>query len=117
MKKTATADSSNANGPQFLHQGRNQIMLDAFKTLRGGKTAQNQTEALDQLSATAREERSAISAMLTALTTRSAKLTPLSKSLEQMTDNAATVTTRLDEISRRLTTLDDRTKQLEEVDK
>src|SRR5439155_2332862 len=67
--------------------------------------------------ATAREERSAISAMLTALTTRSAKLTPLSKSLEQVTDRATSVTTRLDEIAKRLEALDEHTKQLEEVDK
>src|SRR5256885_3332432 len=94
-------------------------MLDAFKNMTGGKgkLVQQQSDELEQLIATAREERSAISAMLTALTTRSAKLTPLSKSLEQMTDKAATVTTKLDEISKRLTTLDDRTRELEEVDK
>ena len=53
-------------------------MLDAFKSIGGkNKLAQQQTDELEMLIATAREERSAISAMLTALTTRSAKLTPL----------------------------------------
>ena len=66
-------------------------MLDAFKNITGGKgkLVQKQTDELELLIATAREERSAISAMLTALTTRSAKLTPLGKSLEQVTEKAA----------------------------
>ena len=69
-------------------------MLDAFKNITGGKgkLVQQQTTELETLIATAREERSALSAMLTSLTTRSAKLTPLSKSLEQVTDRATAVT-------------------------
>jgi hypothetical protein len=47
-------------------------MLEAFKSLASGKAAHKQADELEQLIATAREERSAISAMLTALTTRSA---------------------------------------------
>ena len=55
-------------------------MLDAFKSIGGkGKAVQQQTEELQLLITTAREERSAISAMLNSLTTRGAKLTPLSK--------------------------------------
>src|SRR5436190_1710460 len=95
-------------------------MLDAFKQMAGGgkgKLAQQQTDELEMLIATAREERSAISAMLTALTTRSAKLMPLSKSLEHVSEKAAAVTTRLDDIGKRLGALHDRTKELEEIDK
>ena len=94
-------------------------MLEAFKNMTGGKgkLVQKQSDELELLIATAREERSAISAMLTALTTRSAKLTPLSKSLEQVTERATSVTARLDEIAKRLTALDDHTRQLEELDK
>src|SRR3954454_12131585 len=95
-------------------------MLDAFKQMAGGgkgKLAQQQTLELEMLIATAREERSAISAMLTALTTRSAKLTPLGKSLEQVSEKASGVTARLDEIGKRLATLDDRTRELEDIDK
>src|SRR6185436_146674 len=79
--------------------------------------AQQQNDELEMLIATAREERSALSAMLTALTTRSAKLTPLGKSLEQVSEKATGITTRLDEIAKRLATLDDRTKELTEIDK
>ena len=81
-----------------------------------GKLAQQQTDELEMLIATAREERSAISAMLTALTTRSAKLTPLGKSLEQVSEKASGVTAKLDEIAERLAALDDRTKELESID-
>ena len=94
-------------------------MLDAFKTMTGGKgkLVQEQSDELGMLITTAREERSALSAMLTALTARSAKLAPLGKTLEQVSEKATTVTTRLDEIGNRLTALDDRTKQLEEVER
>jgi CBS domain-containing protein len=94
-------------------------MLDAFKSMTGGKSklVQKQTDELELLISTAREERSAISAMLTALTTRSAKLAPLGKTLDQVSEKAAGVTSRLEEITKRLTTLDDRTKELSELDK
>ncbi len=71
-------------------------MLDALKNMTGakGKLVQQQTSELETLIATAREERAAISAMLTALTTRSAKLVPLGKSLEQVTDKASAATAR-----------------------
>ena len=95
-------------------------MLDALKNMTGGgkgKAVRQQTDELELLIATARAERSAISAMLTALTTRSAKLTPISKTLEQVTEKATGVTTRLDEIAKRLTTLDDRAKELEKIEK
>ena len=90
-------------------------MLDAFKNIAGGKgkLVQKQSDELELLIATAREERSAISTMLTALTTRGAKLTPLSKTLEQVADSATSVGERLDDITRRLATLDDRATVLE----
>lgn len=94
-------------------------MLDAFKNITGGRSrlVQKQTEELELLIASAREERGAISAMLTALTTRSAKLAPLGKSLEQVADKATSVTSRIEEIAKRLSALDDRSKELEEVER
>ena len=58
-------------------------MLDAFRTWTNGKEklAQQQTD-LETLIANAREERSALSAMLTYLTARSVELVPIGKSLE-----------------------------------
>src|SRR3989442_2697741 len=97
----------------------NFVMLDAFKNITSnkGKLVQKQTDELELLIASAREERGALSTMLTALTTRSAKLMPLSKSLEQVDEKAMSVSTRLDEIASRLNALDDRTHEIEEVDK
>ena len=68
-------------------------MLEALKNMTGGKGKQSSSRPTSSscLLPRAREERSAISAMLTSFTTRSAKLTPLSKSLEQMTEKATTV--------------------------
>jgi hypothetical protein len=93
-------------------------MFNAFKNMSGskGKTIDKQASELELLIASAREERSAISAMLTALTTRSAKLTPLTQSMEQAVQLATTVTSRLDGIAGRLDQLDDRTKDLEGLD-
>src|SRR5438132_12684397 len=93
-------------------------MLDAFKSLTGGnKLVQQQTTELETLIATAREERSAISAMLTALTTRSQKLAPLSKSLEQVSEKAASLETQIAETAKRLGAIDDRTRELDAIDR
>src|SRR5215475_2990245 len=92
-------------------------MLEALKTITGGKSTQKQAEELERLIATAREERSALGEMLNSLQTRSAKLVPMSKSLEQMTEKATAATARLDDIAKRLMSLDERTKELEDIDK
>src|SRR6185436_6690555 len=95
-------------------------MADAIKNMFGGsnkgKAVEKQTTELELLIATAREERSAISAMLTALTTRSAKLTPLTHSMEQAVQMASTVASRLDGIAERLDSLDERTRDIESLD-
>ena len=87
-------------------------MLDAFKNMSGnrGKAVNKQTSELELLIATAREERTAISAMLTALTTRSAKLMPLTNAMEQAEARATDITARLDAIVDRLDKLHDRTR-------
>ena len=63
-------------------------MLEALKNMTGGKSAQKHADELEKLIATAREERSALSEMLNSLTTRSAKLMPMSKSLDQLVEKA-----------------------------
>src|SRR5438093_13707100 len=96
-------------------------MLDAFKSFPGSKNrqlqVQKQTTELEQLIASAREERSAIGVMLASLATGGAKLAPLTKSLDQANDTAAGLTKRLDEMAIRLTALDTRTKEVEELDR
>ena len=86
-------------------------MLETLRNLTGGKATQKHADELEKLIATAREERSALSEMLNSLTTRAAKLQPMSKSLETMTEKAAAATAKLDEIAKRLSLLDERTKE------
>src|SRR5437773_11218378 len=92
-------------------------MLETLRNLGGGKATQKHAEEHEKLTATAREERSALSEMLNSLTVRGAKLQPMNKSLEQMTEKATAAATRLDEIAKRLTALDERTKELDEVER
>ena len=94
-------------------------MLDALKNMAGGKgkTAQKQVDELEALIANAREERGAIGAMLTALATRSAKLAPIQKTLEQVTQRAGTTAEQVEALSRRLADLDTQALQLAELDK
>ena len=94
-------------------------MLDAFRSITSGnnKQAQKQTDELQLLITSAREERSALSTMLTTLTARSAKLTPLSRTLEQVMEQATTAASKLDELTTRISTLDDRAKELEQIEK
>ena len=106
--------------PSLVRMVESIPMLDAFRNMSGGKgkEADKQATELELLIATAREERSAISAMLTALTTRSAKLSGvMTKSLEHVTEKATDVTSRLDDITSRVTSLDERTKGLDEVER
>jgi chromosome segregation ATPase len=93
-------------------------MLGALRDITGrkGKRARKQTDELELLIGAAREERGALGAMLTSLTNRSAKLTPLGRSLEQITEQATGITSRLDDITKRLGTLDARATHLEEVE-
>ena len=91
-------------------------MLDAFRSIAGGKgkQVQKQTDELQLLISAAREERSALSTMLTTLTARSAKLVPLGKSLEQVSEKAASAGAKLDELTKRISMLDDRARELED---
>lgn len=93
-------------------------MLDAFGMGSGAKKVQR--AAADELQAlinTAREERSALSEMLTQMTVRSSKLTQTQKALEQVEKTAAGTMVHVDDLGRRLTSLDERTKAMEDVDK
>ena len=90
-------------------------MLDAFKGL-GGK-AQKQTDDLQGLIVSAREERSALSAMLTQISMRSAKLQQMGKSLEQVGIKAGAASDRLDELVKRVDGLEERARSFAEIDK
>ncbi len=88
-------------------------MLDAFT----GRKRQQQLEELDALIKTAREERTALSTMLTQVTTRSAKLAETGKALEQVDKKAAAATGSLDVLAKRIEGLEQRATTLTDVEK
>src|SRR6185503_580135 len=93
-------------------------MLDALKTLAGGgKAAQKQAEELEALIATAREERTALSAMLTQVTMRAGKLTETGKTLEAVGKTAGTATETLEVLTKRLDEMQRQASVLSDVEK
>jgi len=89
-------------------------MLEAFK--KSGKTGRNQAEELEALIATCREERAALSTMLTQMQLQSTKLSTAGKSLQEVDEKAVEAHTRLDEVMERLAKADTRAKELETID-
>src|SRR5258708_4838116 len=94
-------------------------MLDAFKMMGGnGKKAQKTAaDELEALITASREERSALSEMLTQVTVRSGKLAQSSKSLDTAEKALAGTTAKVDDLGKRLQSLDERAKAMEDVDK
>ena len=86
-------------------------MLDAFGMGSGSKKAQKSAaDELQGLITSAKEERSALSEMLTQVTMRASKLTQSNKTLEQAEKTVAGTLGKIDELGRRLTSLDERTR-------
>ena len=88
-------------------------MLDAFT----GRKRQQQIEELDALIKAAREERTALSTMLTQVTTRSAKLLETGKALEQVDQKATAAAGSLDVLATRIGDLEQRATSLIDVEK
>src|SRR5688572_12128807 len=88
-------------------------MLDAFK--KTGAT-RLQSDELQALIATSREERAALSTMLTQVQLHGAKLASAGKSLQALEDSASKAHVRLDEVIERLAKADTRVKELETLD-
>lgn len=91
-------------------------MLDAFKGLTGGGKVQKQSDDLLSLIAAAREERGALSAMLTQISMRTSKLEQMGKSLEQVGQKAAAASDRLDELVKRVDGLEESARSFGEID-
>lgn len=92
-------------------------MLDAFKKIgSGGKGSKEQVDELQALIGTAREERSALSTMLTQVQLHGAKLAQAGKSLQQIDERATQANTRIGEVTERLSRLDRQAQELEKLD-
>src|SRR2546430_11582408 len=92
-------------------------MLDAIKGFAGGTKTQKQLDELQVLITAAREERSALSAMLTQLSMRSSKLSQVGKSLDQVDQKATSTTTKLDDLGKRLEGFEGRARSFAEIDR
>src|SRR5262245_53456053 len=89
-------------------------MLDAFK--KGGATRQQQADELQSLITASKEERAALSTMLTQVQLNSAKLASASKSLQEVEEKAGKANTRLDKVTDRLENAAKRSAELEAID-
>ncbi len=93
-------------------------MIDAFKNLAAGNKREvvlSERQELEHLIQAARAERTAMDKTLLSLRQRSASLTPIAKSFEQITQMMTGTTTKLEEIGERLAGLDGRTRELEQL--
>src|SRR6185503_21216653 len=104
---------SRRNTPQRTHLAR-KSMLEAFK--KSGKNGRNQAEELEALIATCREERAAVSTMLTQMQLQSTKLATAGKSLQEVDEKAGHAHALLDEVMERLANADTRAKDPETID-
>src|SRR6185503_18435477 len=104
---------SRRNTPQRTHLAR-KSMLEAFK--KSGKNGRNQAEELEALIATSREERAALSTMLTQMQLQTTKLATAGKSLQEVDEKAGKAHARLDDVVERLGKADARAAELETID-
>src|SRR5262245_27521517 len=89
-------------------------MLDAFK--KGPASRQQQADELQTLIATSREERAALSTMITQVQLHSAKLASAGKMLQEIDEKTSKANARIDEVNDRLETAARRTAELEAID-
>ena len=93
-------------------------MLEAFKKMGSGasKATAEQVNELQALINTSREERGALSAMLTQIEVHAKKLSQVGKSLQQVNDRATGATAKFEEMSTKLAALEARTRGFEKID-
>jgi len=90
-------------------------MLEAFKKGQS-KPAQQQAQDLEKLIATSREERAALSTMLTQIQMQSSKLAAASNALQDVEQLVTNANERIDQVSDRLKTAEARSTELEAIE-
>jgi uncharacterized coiled-coil DUF342 family protein len=91
-------------------------MLDTFKGLTRLAKAQKHSDDLHSLIAAAREERTALSAMLTQISMRATKLQQIAMAMEQVDQRASAANARLDAVVQRVETLEERARSFAHID-
>src|SRR5215212_42481 len=89
-------------------------MLDAFK--KSSVPVRKQADELEALIASSREERAALSTMLTQIQLQSTRLATAGKSLQEVDEKAVQAHARLDQITERLAGADARATELAAID-
>jgi chromosome segregation ATPase len=90
-------------------------MLEAFKKGQS-KPAQQQALELEKVIATSREERAALSTMLTQIQLQSSKLAAAGKALQDVEQLVTNANDRIDQVSDRLKTVETRSAELEAIE-
>jgi len=105
--------------PPVLQTRRRYILSGMLDALFGGNSGnkKQQQEELQALVHQAREERAALSAMLTQMAGGTSKLAQTSKALDQVGQKADLALKKLDELSLKVTGYDERAKGLEQIEK
>ena len=91
-------------------------MFDAFKKKSGSNPAQELADELQALLNTSRDERGALSAMLTKIEVHSKKLTPVSTSLQQVHERATDAQSKLEDLTTRMSAIEARSKGFEQIE-
>ena len=91
-------------------------MLDALKGLTGSGKAQKQAEDFQALIASAKEERSALNAMLAQIVLRSPRLSQVGKTLEQLDEKTVATGGKLADVDTRIASLEERIRTFAEID-
>ena len=91
-------------------------MLDALKGLTGSGKAQKQAEDFQALIASAKEERSALNAMLAQIALRSPRLSQVGKTLEQLDEKTVATGGKLADVDTRIAGLEERIRTFAEID-
>ena len=91
-------------------------MLDALKKLTGGSRTEKQAEDFQALIASAKEERSALNAMLAQIALRGSKLAEVGKTLEQFDAKTLATDLKITDVDKRIAGLEERTRTFTEID-
>ena len=91
-------------------------MLDALKNLTGGSRTKKQAADFAALILAAKEEQSALYAMLAQITLRGSKVAQVGKTLEQFDAKTVATSQKVTDIDKRIAGLEERTRTFTEID-
>ena len=91
-------------------------MLDALKNLTGGSRTKKQAADFEALILAAKEEQSALNAMLAQITLRGSKVAQVGKTLKQFDAKTVATSQKVTDVDKRIAGLEERTRTFTEID-